>query len=119
MSAPPPPKPPELRLERVKPNGDPVCRKIDWPVTDHAKTLVNGDRGAVYGPPHIDFAKVTGMAKALWGRGPETPAEHALYMVLVKLSRLEATPGHHDSIVDAIGYLETYRMVLREDSSMS
>lgn len=75
---------------------------------------VVSERGAVYGHPLDDFGKVTGMALALWGRGPQTPEEHALYMILVKLARLEATPGHADSLLDIRGYVRTYEMILAE-----
>lgn len=71
---------------------------------------VVGERGAVYGHPFEDFSKVVGMANALWGRGPKTPEEHALYMIMVKLSRLERTPDHADSILDIMGYARTYEM---------
>ena len=93
-------------LNEIPPNPDSVCAEAD--------RLVSGDRGNVYGHPLDDFTKITGMARALWGRGPETPEEHALYMILVKLSRLTNTPGHHDSIVDICGYAKTYKMVLEE-----
>lgn len=86
--------------------------KQDDSVLQEADRLVSSDRGAAYGHPYTDFSKVTNMAKALWGRGPETPEEHALYMILLKLARLEATPGHHDSIVDIAGYAKTYAMVM-------
>lgn len=79
---------------------------------ERAAELVNGDRGATYGHPAADFQKVVDMAQALWGRGPETPEEHALYMILVKLSRLSVTPWHRDSLVDICGYVRTYEMIL-------
>jgi hypothetical protein len=83
-------------------------------VLEEADRLTTHPRGKAYGHPYVDFSKVTGMAMALWGRGPESPEEHALYMILVKLARLQATPGHHDSIVDIAGYIKTYHMVIEE-----
>lgn len=83
-------------------------------VLQEADRIVSSDRGAVYGHPLDDFSKVSAMAMALWGRGPETAEEHAIYMVLVKLARLQNTPGHHDSIVDVAGYMKTYDMVIAE-----
>ena len=78
-----------------------------------ATGLVDGAREAAYGHPADDFAKVTGAAKAL-GIDPANngPLHHALYMVLVKISRLVETPGHRDSIVDGAGYFRTYEKVL-------
>jgi hypothetical protein len=89
-------------------------------VLHEADRIVPGDRSKNYGHPEDDFAKVTGMALALWGRGPETPLEHALYMILVKLSRLSHTPRHRDSLVDIAGYVKTYEMILgREDDGFA
>lgn len=80
-------------------------------VCQEADRLVSTDRGGVYGHPADDFGKVTAMAQGLWGRGPETPEEHALYMILVKLSRLASSPDHRDSMVDVAGYIKTYEMI--------
>lgn len=77
-----------------------------------AAALVGGDRGDTYGHPADDFGKVTGAANALGINPLSGPLHHALYMVLVKLSRLVETPDHHDSIVDVCGYMRTYEMVL-------
>lgn len=81
-------------------------------VCAEADRLVSTERGHNYGHPLDDFGKVTGMALALWGRGPETPEEHALYMILVKVSRLANNPDHRDSLVDIAGYAKTYEMIL-------
>lgn len=83
-------------------------------VCQEADRLVSTDRAAVYGHPIDDFGKVVRAARGLGLNPLDGPAEHALYMILVKLSRLIATPGHHDSIVDICGYAKTYDMVLTE-----
>lgn len=82
-------------------------------VCEEADRLVSGDRNADYGHPLDDFEKVVGMARALWGRGPETAEEHAIYMTLVKLSR-EANRPKRDNRVDACGYMKTLDMVIAE-----
>lgn len=84
-----------------------------------ADGLVDGDRQAAYGHPADDFAKVTGAAKAL-GIDPANggPLHHALYMILVKMSRLLQTPDHRDSIVDGAGYFRTYEKVLDRNAEI-
>ena len=79
-----------------------------------ADRLVDGDRQADYGHPLDDFSKVSNMALALWGRGPQSPEEHAIYMMLVKIARLANSPDQYDSVVDIAGYAKTYEMVLNE-----
>jgi 23S rRNA maturation-related 3'-5' exoribonuclease YhaM len=85
-------------------------------ILDEAASLVDGDRGDAYGHPAIDFDKVTAAAQAL-GIDPavEGALHHALYMILVKISRLTETPKHRDSIVDIAGYARTYEKVLEFD----
>lgn len=82
-------------------------------ILEVAGGLVDGDRQGTYGHPLDDFSKVTGAAQAL-GIDPANggPLHHALYMVLVKLSRLVESPDHYDSIVDGAGYFRTYEKVL-------
>lgn len=82
-------------------------------VLEEAQRLVGGDRGADYGHPLDDFGKVTGMAMALWGRGPQTPEEHAIYMCLVKIARQVNKPKR-DNVVDLAGYAGTLQMVIEE-----
>lgn len=85
----------------------------DESILQEADRLVSTDRQDDYGHPLDDFGKVSSMALALWGRGPETPEEHALYMVLVKVAR-ESTRHKRDNLVDIAGYTKTLDLVLEE-----
>lgn len=80
-------------------------------VTEEGERLTQEARHHSYGPPHLDFAKVTGMSMALWGRGPQSPIEHAMYMILVKLSRLQNSYDR-DSVVDICGYARNIEMIV-------
>lgn len=82
-------------------------------ILQEAQRLTGGDRNADYGHPLDDFGKVTGMAIALWGRGPQTPEEHAIYMVLVKIAR-EVNRPKRDNRVDGCGYFQTLDMIIAE-----
>ena len=82
-------------------------------ILQEAQRLTGGDRNTDYGHPLDDFSKVTGMALALWGRGPQTPEEHAIYMVLVKIAR-EANRPKRDNRVDGAGYFQTLDMIHAE-----
>lgn len=88
-------------------------------ILDEAAKLVDGDRGDTYGHPIDDFSRVTRAAEAL-GIDPVgcdplvAPLHHALYMILVKLSRLVQSPYHRDSLVDVPGYARTYEKCLEE-----
>lgn len=80
---------------------------------NEAKGLITGDRNASYGPPTQDFARTAEMASAFGFRfvshADATPtylsAHHvAIFMILLKMSRLAWTPEKRDSWVDAAGY---------------
>lgn len=83
-------------------------------ILEEASRIVGGDRGDDYGHPGDDFARTAGAWAALFG-WEVTPAQVALAMVIVKISRLQETPDKRDSIVDIAGYARTYEMVLARD----
>lgn len=88
-------------------------------ILEEANNHVSEGRQQTYGHPADDFRRVTDAAKALEINPLSGPLHHALYMVLVKLSRLVQTPDHHDSIVDIAGYARTYEMVLEKEKNVS
>lgn len=86
-------------------------------VLQEAEELIHGARQRMYSHPFEDFSRTAKMLTGLLSKklkdGVEIdPEEVALIQVCVKLSRLIATPGHHDSMVDIPGYMGTYEMVM-------
>jgi hypothetical protein len=79
-----------------------------------ALELINGPRQNAYGHPADDYQKVVDIFAGITGKRL-TPNEGVLFMVAVKLARLgtnlEAGEIHHDSIVDAAGYLGCFSMI--------
>jgi hypothetical protein len=85
-------------------------------ILDKAKELVYGERNRVYGHPLRDFTKQAAMMSAVLAsklKEPISPQEIPLLMICVKLSRLEQTPGHLDSLIDIAGYCATAEMCLQ------
>lgn len=82
-------------------------------VLEEALAAVGGDRRD-YGHPHDDFTRVCKASAAMNLEG-DNPLHHALYMILVKMSRLITTPDHRDSLVDIAGYARTYEMCLERE----
>lgn len=88
-------------------------------ILDDAHSLTAGDRNATYGHPADDFKKTVGMWNAYLGAAltrPLTELDFCNLMAMVKLSRLEATPGHRDSLVDVAGYMRCAEMIQERDS---
>lgn len=82
-----------------------------------AHKLVNGPRQNVYGHPADDYSKVSRIFRAFTGIELEIE-EAILFMVAVKMARLQTNIQngegiHHDSLVDAIGYLACLNMAVR------
>lgn len=79
---------------------------------DEAKGYVTKDRNASYGEPEDNFSNIAEIWNAQgfrFGGGegvrPITSTDVALMMVGMKLARLKHNPTHHDSWVDAAGYV--------------
>lgn len=85
-------------------------------ILDEAARLVDGPRGDTYGHPADDFRRVTQAATDLGIHLEDGALSHALYMILVKVSRLTRSPDHYDSIVDIAGYARTYEMILEKEA---
>ena len=76
-------------------------------VLDEAKHLVTGDRNSVYGPPDQDFSRTAAMATGFGFTVAGKPLEGhhvAIFLILLKMSRLAWTPTKRDSWVDTAGY---------------
>lgn len=85
-----------------------------------AYALITGPRQTAYSHPADDYARTVAIFKAITGI-ELTTQQAILFMVAVKLSRLRhnlARGGwHHDSLVDAIGYLGCLNMAHRAEES--
>jgi hypothetical protein len=102
-------------VSKITPDAMIDCQLVDEPAPDtargsvleEAKRLINGDRNNQYGPPTQDFKRTADMATAFGFtvNGLPLQAHHvAIFMMLLKTSRLAWTPGKRDSWVDAAGY---------------
>lgn len=81
-----------------------------------AHRLVNGPRQKDYGHPANDYQKVSDIFYSITGIDLSV-SEAILFMVSVKLARLrtnlENDTIHHDSLVDALGYLTCLNMAAK------
>jgi hypothetical protein len=78
---------------------------------DEAVASVTQRRGASYGHPADDFARVAKIAEVV--RECDDPLiQHVLYMIAVKMCRIVETPDHLDSWIDIAGYARTAAMVM-------
>lgn len=81
-------------------------------VLDEATRITTGPRRESYGHPTPNHTAIAALWQAFLDNrvtlglaGPLTPQEAATMMALLKIARLQFTPDHRDSIVDAISYL--------------
>lgn len=96
---------------------DPIIQKalasVPDTVLDEAKRIVYGDREKTYDHPSVNFERTAliwmGILLTKLKPGEKiTAKEVALMMVGLKQARLVNSPNHHDSIVDAAGYIACY-----------
>lgn len=89
------------------PNGPEFAESPRASVLDEAKQLITGDRNNAYGPPTQDFKRTAAMCNGFGFQVNGKPLEShhvAIFMVLLKMSRLAWTPTKRDSWVDTGGY---------------
>lgn len=88
-------------------NGPEFSTSVRGGVLDEAKQLITGDRNNAYGPPTQDFVRTASMASAFGFQvnGQPLQSHHvAIFMILLKTSRLAWSPAKRDSWVDTAGY---------------
>jgi len=72
-------------------------------ILDAARQAITVDRAATHGEAENTF----GLIAAYWSAHLDTevsPGDVAQLMVLFKVARMKANPGHADNYVDAVGY---------------
>lgn len=72
-------------------------------VLEEAQHLITNDRNEDYGDPSSNFRCIADMWSAYLDHRIE-PHDVAALMILVKLSRVQSSPGKRDSWVDIAGY---------------
>ncbi len=77
----------------------------------HAATIV-ADRSAAYGAPSKSMALLARRWTITLGH-PVTPAQAAMCLIDLKLTRLAHDPTHQDSILDIAGYAAVLHEVSR------
>ena len=80
-----------------------------WSILGHTAKVLE-ERRDDYGDPAEQFRAIADRWSITLGM-PITPAQVALCMIDLKLSRLAYDPGHIDSLVDVIGYAALLREV--------
>ena len=70
---------------------------------DAARQAITVDRAATHGEAENTFADIAGLWSVLFGIDV-TAAQVAQAMVLFKVARMKANPGHADNYVDVVGY---------------
>lgn len=101
-------------MTTIQPHEDPSLAGAEALI--EAFELITGPRQATYSHPEDDYSKVVRIFEGMTGL-QMTAQEGVLFMVAVKLARLTHNLDqgiyHHDSLVDAAGYLGCLAMIER------
>jgi len=71
------------------------------------------ERGRDYGDPVLNHARIAALWSAFLGT-ELTAHDVSICMILTKISRLAASPGHTDSYVDIDGYARIAALCAKE-----
>lgn len=82
---------------------------------DKAQEIIYGDRESTYGEPSKNLNVIAGLWSTYTGTEITAP-DVCNMMVLLKVARLKNTPGHDDSMIDAIGYTLLQERILKENA---
>jgi len=77
---------------------------------DEAVQLVQ-ERGVVYGHPIYNMQRIAKGFSAYMDY-PLMPHDIPMFNIIQKISRLNSSPGHHDSIVDICAYVAIYKLCI-------
>jgi hypothetical protein len=81
--------------------------------------MIEGDRNNAYGPPTQDFARTAALWSA-WKGVPFQAHEVAVFLILLKQSRLAWQPEKRDNWTDTAGYAGCgYECVVPEEHEMT
>lgn len=80
-------------------------------------TDVIGDRGKIYGHPKINQGRIAMRLQQMFEM-PVADWQAALAMVEIKLARLQESPNHVDSYIDACAYLALACELITEEDEL-
>ncbi len=72
-------------------------------IADKAKAIIYGDREKTYGHPAKNLERIAKLWSAYLDK-ELTAYDVCNLMAMLKIARLQNTPGHEDTLVDIIGY---------------
>jgi hypothetical protein len=85
-------------------------------LNDAIKTIQS--RGLVYGHPMYNMERISKLVSS-YLEYPIMPHDVCIINILQKISRLQETPGHYDSLVDIAAYAAIYRIVFEAETDIN